>query len=138
MGRATTVRPPIHGRITLLRRTISLAACVGLVLAACGSDDDDYDFTATTETEQTTSTTSAPEPLRILVTNDDGIGAAGIDVLVQALLELDHVEVDVVAPAEDRTGSSDKTTPGGAAYADGETRSGVLGTAVDGFPADTI
>jgi 5'-nucleotidase len=36
------------------------------------------------------------------------------------------------------TGSSDKKTAGGATYADATTASGVEGTAVDGFPADTI
>jgi len=43
-----------------------------------------------------------------------------------------------VAPATNQTGMSDRTTPGGASYADGTTASGVEGTAVDGTPADTI
>ena len=118
----------------MLHRTIAVSACIALGLSACGSDDEEP--SATTERQSTTSV--APKPLRILVTNDDGIGAVGIDVLVQTLLELDDVEVDVVAPAEDQSGSSDKTTPGGAPFSDGETRSGVEGTAVEGFPADTI
>ena len=117
----------------MLRRTTAIAACGLLGLAACSSDDADPEAA-----EETTSTTEAVEPLRILVTNDDGIGAPGIDVLVGALLEVDDVEVHVVAPADDKTGSSDKTTPGGAPYADGATLSGVEGTAVDGFPADTV
>ncbi len=37
-----------------------------------------------------------------------------------------------------RADPSDRTTQGGAAYAEGQTASGVAGTAVDGFPADTI
>ena len=58
--------------------------------------------------------------------------------LVTALEEMDDVEVHVVAPAGDMTGQSDNKTPGGATFADGATISGVEGTAVDGFPADTI
>jgi 5'-nucleotidase len=118
----------------LIRRTIAVAACAVVGLAACGSDDDDSSAPA----PDAPSTTEAVEPLTILVTNDDGIGAVGIDVLVNTLGEMDEVEVHVVAPAEDQSGTSDTTTPGGAPYADAETASGVQGTAVDGFPADTI
>jgi 5'-nucleotidase len=117
----------------LLRRTLTVALCVALAAAGC-SDDDAEDGGAADET-----TTTAPaEPLTIVVTNDDGIGAPGLDVLVSALVELDDVDVHVVAPAGDMTGSSDKKTAGGATYADAATASGVEGTAVDGFPADTI
>lgn len=121
----------------MLRRTIAIAVGVTLALGACGSDGDDAAPTTTAEAPPTT-TTVAPEPLTILVTNDDGIGAPGIDALVNALLELERVEVEVVAPAENQSGSSDKTTDGGAPYVAGATASGVAGTAVDGFPADTI
>jgi len=114
-----------------LRRTT--AAIVGaLALAACGSDDDGADATTTTDAAEPLA------PISILVTNDDGIGAPGIDVLVSGLLELEGVEIDIVAPAENQSGSSDKTTGGGAPYSDAATASGVEGTAVDGFPADTI
>lgn len=41
---------------------------------------------------------------RILVTNDDGIQAQGIRRLVEALLELNDLEIYVVAPAEERSG----------------------------------
>jgi 5'-nucleotidase len=119
----------------LIRRTIAVAACAVLSLAACSSDDASEPASGASST---TTTTEAPSPLTILVTNDDGIGAVGIDVLVTTLSELEDVEVHVVAPAENQSGSSDKTTPGGATYADGETASGVEGTAVQGFPADTI
>ena len=73
-----------------------------------------------------------------MVTNDDGIAHPGIDTLVTELQTLEGVEVVVVAPAADKTGTSDSTTPGGATYADGATASGYEGTAVDGFPADTV
>ena len=117
---------PLH------RRTTAIALAVLLGVTGCGDDDDGGGDAGDT-------TTTAPaEPLQILVTNDDGIGAVGIDVLVNALLEVDDVEVTIVAPAENQSGSSDKTTPGGAPYAEGATASGVEGTAVEGFPADTI
>jgi len=119
----------------LLRCTTAIAVCAVLGLAACS--DDGGDGSDTTEADEST-TTAAIEPLMILVTNDDGIGAVGIDVLVNGLLEMEGVEVEIVAPAENQSGSSDKTTPGGAPHAAGTTASGVAGTAVDGFPADTI
>ncbi|MEQ1786999.1 MAG: 5'/3'-nucleotidase SurE [Acidimicrobiales bacterium] len=123
----------------MLRRTIAIAVGLTLSVAACGSDGDDASpATEPTTADASTTTTAAPEPLLILVTNDDGIGAPGIDALVNGLLELDGVELEIVAPAENQSGSSDKTTEGGAPYAAGATASGVAGTAVQGFPADTI
>jgi 5'-nucleotidase len=114
------------------RATAVAMTTLVLGVAACGSDDGG-------DTSETTAATEpAVEPITIVVTNDDGIGAPGIDSLVTGLQGLEAVEIFVVAPAEDRTGTSDSTTPGGATYADGQTLSGVEGTAVDGFPADTI
>ena len=83
-------------------------------------------------------TTSASETLRILVTNDDGIGSDGIDILVNALLELDNVEITVVAPLENQSGSGGKTTMGVLAVTDATTKSGYAAKAVAGFPADSI
>ena len=40
------------------------------------------------------------EPLQILVSNDDGYAAEGIDALVEGLEGIDGVEVTVVAPLE--------------------------------------
>lgn len=119
----------------MLRRATAIAACAVLALTACSGDDSAG--TSTTAGDGST-TTEVLEPLRVLVTNDDGIGAIGIDALVRALDRLPDVEVVVVAPAENQSGSADKTTAGGAAYGDGETRGGVAGTAVEGYPADAI
>lgn len=116
----------------------ALLAVLGLVAGACGDDDDGEAAETTTTAVDETTTSAAPEPLRILVTNDDGIGAPGIDVLVTALTAMDDVEITIVAPAENQSGSSDKTTPGGATSAAGTTASGVEGTAVAGFPADAV
>jgi 5'-nucleotidase len=76
--------------------------------------------------------------LTILVTNDDGIGAPGIDSLVNQLTALDNVDVMVVAPAENQSGSSDKTTDGEVVWENSATVSGYSGIAVYGFPADAV
>lgn len=93
---------------------------------------------ATTTTEAATTTTEEPEILRIMVTNDDGVGAEGIDVLVNALTALDDVEVTVIAPAENQSGTSDSMTDGPLTVNDAATISGYPAKAVVGFPADTV
>lgn len=72
------------------------------------------------------------------MTNDDGIGAPGIDTIVNALQDLPGVEVVVVAPYENQSGASDSTTPGGVTWESSTTASGDEGTAVHGFPADCV
>jgi 5'-nucleotidase len=91
------------------------------------------------DTSAPSTDSSQPSPaLTILVTNDDGIGAPGIDNMVNTLLELDGVEVRVVAPASNQSGSSDKTTEGEVVWEDSATISGYPGVAVYGFPADAV
>lgn len=77
-------------------------------------------------------------PLRILVTNDDGVSADGIDALVQGLLGAADVEVTVIAPAEDMSGTGRQTTKGALSVSETTTDSGYPALAVDGFPADTV
>lgn len=81
---------------------------------------------------------AAPEPFMILVTNDDGVGADGLDALVNALVELEDVMVTVVAPAENQSGSGGKTTDGTLQVSDATTKSGYPAKAVVGFPADSV
>jgi 5'-nucleotidase len=83
---------------------------------------------------------AAPKPptLRVLVTNDDGVAAAGIDALVQGLRKLSRVEVTVVAPAGNQSGTSDSTTPGTLTTSETTTASGYPAVAVQGYPADTV
>jgi 5'-nucleotidase len=76
--------------------------------------------------------------LRILVSNDDGVSAPGIDALVQALAAEPATEVDVVAPAANQSGSGGKTSPGPLTATTTTTASGHPATAVDGFPADSV
>jgi 5'-nucleotidase len=103
---------------------------LALGLAACSGDDGD-DAGGTT-------TTRPADPLSILVTNDDGYAAPGIDAVVEALRALPDVEVTVVAPATNRSGTGGQTTPGELQASDQRTASGYPATAVEGFPADTI
>lgn len=79
-----------------------------------------------------------PKPLRILVTNDDGFAAPGIDAVVEALRKLPNVKVTVIAPAENQSGTGSKTTPGTLTATEAQTASGYPATAVAGFPADTV
>lgn len=114
-----------------------------VVVAACGGGDDDTSASPTTEspgaTGADTSTTSVPgDPLVVLVTNDDGVGAPGIDALVNGLQTLDDVEVVVVAPAENQSGSGDATSDGEVTATPATTASGVAATAVAGKPADAV
>lgn len=81
---------------------------------------------------------SHPEPLEVLVTNDDGIGAPGIDALVEGLRGVSGINLMVVAPAVNQSGSSDRVSPGPVDAAPGTTASGFGGTAVDGTPADSV
>jgi 5'-nucleotidase len=114
---------------------------VGLLLVgACGGDDDDTAAatTATAAPTTTTATTVAEaEPLTVLVTNDDGVAAPGIDALVEALRTDPTLEVVVVAPAENQSGTGDATTEGAAA-APAATASGYDAVAVSGKPADAV
>jgi 5'-nucleotidase len=83
-------------------------------------------------------TTEPAEPLRILVTNDDGIDAPGLDALVEALRELPDVEVTVVAPAENQSGTSMNLSPTEPSSSPATTASGYPAIAVGGFPADAV
>lgn len=143
---------------------ITATVLLALAIAACGSSDDDADVTtagaATTEPAEvaepaTTPASTAPsttvpptthaptttqpvEPALVLVTNDDGIAAEGIDVLAAALAEVPSVEVVIVAPAANASGSGDKTTEGELIVSPATTVSGIEGYAVEGFPADSV
>lgn len=122
------------------RRIVVAILCVAaLVGSACSGDDSASPAENTAQAETTTSTTAAPSaPLKILVSNDDGVDSEGLDLLVEALGTIPNVELTVVAPASNQSGTSDRTTPGGATFADSATASGVAAVAVDGFPADAV
>jgi 5'-nucleotidase len=54
---------------------------------------------------------SSPPPLRIVITNDDGYQAAGLEAMRKALIAAGH-SVSVVAPFEDHSGSGASLTSG--------------------------
>jgi 5'-nucleotidase len=111
--------------------TIGLALTLGACSSSSGSGSGSSSSTAST-------TKAAAAPLTILVTNDDGYDAPGIDAVVEALRALPDVKVTVVAPATNQTLQAGKTTPGELSATESATASGYPATAVDGYPADTI
>jgi 5'-nucleotidase len=76
--------------------------------------------------------------LRILVTNDDGVQAPGIDAAVKAVKALPNISVTVVAPLTNQSGTGAKVTPGTLTATPSTTASGFAAKAVAGYPADTI
>jgi len=122
-----------------MKYLLGLLLAFALVGSACSSDDGD-DAASDSSGSSSTTTTEPPadEPISVLVTNDDGVGAEGIDALVQALNARDDVEVVVVAPAENQSGSGGQTTEGTLEASETTTASGAEATAVVGFPADSV
>ena len=121
--------------------TLAATVCVAVLAAGCSSDDGGSDDAASDTTEaaaETTTTTAPAETLDILVSNDDGFDAEGIDAVVEALIALPDTNVTVVAPAENQSGSGGNTTPGELTATEEETLSGYPVTAVQGFPADAV
>jgi 5'-nucleotidase len=76
--------------------------------------------------------------LHVLVTNDDGVHAPGIDRLVTTLDALPDVEVRVIAPAENKSGTGDSRLNRAAIGTPSRTASGYAAIAVHGYPADTV
>jgi 5'-nucleotidase len=112
-------------------RLIGAASIALVLLAGCSSSSDKADGGGAT-------TTVAPEPIKILVTNDDGYSADGIDAVVEGLKTIPNVEITVVAPATNQSGTGGSTTTGALTVTDVTTKSGYKAKAVAGFPADTI
>jgi 5'-nucleotidase len=107
---------------------------VGVALTGCSAS-------SSSPTTTTTTTSKTPKVLTILVTNDDGVGAPGIDAVVQGLRTLPDTEVTVVAPLTNQSVTGGKTTPASAGplvATKGPTASGYPATAVHGYPADTV
>ncbi len=116
-------------------RSLVLLLLAGpLALAACSSSP-------SSDTTTTGTAPSADSTLSIMVTNDDGVGAPGINAVVQGLRTLPHTTVTVVAPLTNQSGTGGKTTPASAGTlvtSASQTASGYPATAVHGYPADTV
>jgi len=76
--------------------------------------------------------------LRVLVTNDDGVAAPGIDALVQALTANPNLQVTVIAPATNQSGTGDQVTGGTISVAPSSTAGAFPATAVAARPADSV
>ncbi|OLT36293.1 5'/3'-nucleotidase SurE [Actinomadura sp. CNU-125] len=75
-----------------------------------------------------------PEPLRILLSNDDGYEAAGINAVYDELTEAGH-DVTIVAPATDQSGEGTGRAFGGTVRADHVSEDV---WAVTGTPGDSV
>ena len=77
--------------------------------------------------------------MRILLTNDDGISAPGLQAARRALRELDGVEVDVIAPDSNRSATARSiTTRSPLSVEEVEFGDGDRGYATDGTPVDCV
>lgn len=91
-----------------------------------------------------TAAAAAPlSPMRVLVTNDDGVGAPGIDALVQQLAANPNLQVTVIAPATNQSGTGDSFNTGPIDVTPSSTAGAFPATAVStpantGRPADTV
>jgi 5'-nucleotidase len=75
----------------------------------------------------------------VLLTNDDGIGAQGLHALRRALSELDDVDVRVVAPHTNRSGTARSITTRSPIWVEEvEFDDGSVGFATEGTPVDCV
>jgi 5'-nucleotidase len=80
---------------------------------------------------------AAAGPMKVLVTNDDGYNAPGIDALVNKLVANPNLDVVVIAPQNNSSGTGESTTSTAFGVYSGTTASGYPATIVQGFPGDT-
>src|ERR671920_2401556 len=77
--------------------------------------------------------------LRVLLTNDDGIGATGLQTLRRALLEVDDIELVTVAPDSNRSATARSITFSRPLWVtDVDFEDGSRGYACDGTPVDCV
>ena len=79
----------------------------------------------------------ASAQFRVLVTNDDGVEAEGLSILVEALRRNPNLEVTVVAPADEQSASGDDISSPVDVF-DAFTAAGYPALAVTGEPGDTV
>ncbi len=85
----------------------------------------------------------APAPriayMRVLLTNDDGISAPGLQAARRAIREIDGVEVEVIAPDSNRSATARSiTTRSPLTVEEVEFGDGDVGYATDGTPVDCV
>lgn len=127
--------------MTTTRRKAALWLAAAALVAggtACSNSDPTPGAASVADSAATVTTAPAIAPITIVVTDDDGIDAPGIDELARQLSKLPKVTVKIVAPATNQSGTGDKTTPGEVGHHAGKTSSGIEGVAVEGTPADSV
>jgi 5'-nucleotidase len=77
--------------------------------------------------------------MKVLLTNDDGIGATGLNTMRRALLEVPGVELAVIAPDSNRSATARSITTRTPLWVDEiEFQDGTVGYATDGTPVDCV
>jgi 5'-nucleotidase len=77
--------------------------------------------------------------MRVLLTNDDGITATGLNAMRRALLELPDVDLEVIAPDSNRSASGRAVTLHDPIWVEEvEFGDGTTGFATDGTPVDCV
>src|ERR671922_1131875 len=77
--------------------------------------------------------------MKVLLTNDDGITATGLNVLRQALLDVPAVELAVIAPDSNRSATARSITTSKPLWVEEvEFGDGTTGFATDGTPVDCV
>jgi 5'-nucleotidase len=77
--------------------------------------------------------------VRVLLTNDDGIGAEGLHSLRKALMELDGIELGVIVPDSNRSATARSiTTRSPLSVEEVELDDGFIAYATDGTPVDCV
>ena len=133
-----------------MKALVALVLCAGLTGACSSSKSTSAAPSAPASTAAsaapsspapaTSSSPAGARPITVLVMNDDGVHAPGIDALVQALRKEPGLTIKVVGPAANQSGSGGKTSPGTVAAlqrTDTTTLSGYPAIAVTGTPADS-
>src|SRR5688500_14494924 len=77
--------------------------------------------------------------MKVLLTNDDGIGAQGLQTLRRALLEVPGIELATIAPNSNRSATARSITTREPLWVDEiEFEDGTVGYATDGTPVDCV
>ena len=77
--------------------------------------------------------------MRVLLTNDDGIGASGLQALRRELREIEGIQLDVIAPDSNRSATARSiTTRSPLSVEEVRFEDGDLGHATDGTPVDCV
>ncbi len=77
--------------------------------------------------------------MKVLLTNDDGIGAQGLQTLRRALLEVPGIELATIAPNSNRSATARSITTREPLWVDEiEFDDGTVGYATDGTPVDCV